>query len=414
MRRGIAVLGSTGSIGTQALEVASWLGDSVRVVGLAAGRNIDLLEAQARRWVPSIVGVADENVARELRGRLSDLDRCVDVVSGSSAAERVATHPEADVVLSAVVGIAGFLPTYAAVRQGKTVALANKETLVAAGRLVIEEASRRGATIIPVDSEHSAIFQCLAGRDTSEVRRLILTASGGPLRTLDASELGKVRPEQALRHPTWSMGAKITIDSATLMNKALEVIEARWLFGVDPDRIDVVIHPQSVIHSMVELVDGSIIAQLGPADMRIPIQYALTYPARAAACARTLDVAHLGALTFEPPDMGRFPALRLGYEALRAGGTMPCVLSAANEEAVKLFLGGRIGLPDIAALAEDAMASHDPVDPRTPGEVLEADRWAREHVARRVAERGGPVGGSERCHHSAGVRFCLRDFRDLP
>lgn len=393
MQRGLAVLGSTGSIGTQALEVAGWLGDSVRVVGLAAGRNIDLLEAQVKRWAPSIVGVADEDAARKLRERLRGLDFDVEVVSGAGAAECVAMHPDADVVLSAVVGIAGLLPTYAAVRQGKTVALANKETLVAAGRLVMEEVRRHGATIIPVDSEHSAIFQCLAGRDMSEVGRLILTASGGPFRTLDASELGEVRPDQALRHPTWSMGAKITIDSATLMNKALEVIEARWLFGVDPDRIDVVIHPQSIVHSMVELIDGSIIAQLGPPDMRLPIQYALTYPARAAGRARTLDVAHLGALTFEPPDVGKFPALRLGYEAVRAGRTMPCVLSAANEEAVRLFLEGRIGLLDIPALVEDAMASHDPVDPRTPGEVLEADRWAREHVLRRVAERGGRIRG---------------------
>ncbi|MCR4401865.1 MAG: 1-deoxy-D-xylulose-5-phosphate reductoisomerase [Firmicutes bacterium] len=386
MRRGIAVLGSTGSIGTQALEVAGWLGDSVRVVGLAAGRNIDVLEAQIRRWAPSIVGVADEVAARELRGRISDLQPRVEVVSGSSAAERVAAHPDADVVLSAAVGIAGFLPTYAAICLGKTVALANKETLVAAGRLVMEEASRRGATVIPVDSEHSALFQCLAGRDKSEVKRLVLTASGGPLRTLDASDLEKVRPEQALRHPTWCMGAKITIDSATLMNKALEVIEARWLFDVDPDRIDVVVHPQSVIHSMVELVDGSIIAQLGPTDMRIPIQYALTYPSRVAAPVKALDVSRLGALTFEPPDLVRFPALRLGYEALRAGGTTPCVLSAANEEAVKMFLEGRIRLPDIAALTEDAMASHDPVDPLTPSDVLEADGWAREHVARRAAD----------------------------
>lgn len=397
MQRGLAVLGSTGSIGTQALEVAGWLGDFVRVVGLAAGQNIDLLETQIRRWTPSIVGVADEDAARALRERLRGGGFHVEVVSGPRAAERVATHPEADVVLSAIVGIAGLVPTLAAVALGKTVALANKETLVAAGRLVMEQAASHGARIVPVDSEHSAIFQCLAGRDASEVARLILTASGGPFRTLDEGELANVRPEQALRHPTWSMGAKITVDSATLMNKALEVIEARWLFGVDPDRIDVVIHPQSIVHSMVELVDGSIIAQLGPPDMRLPIQYALTYPARGASRAKTLDVARLGALTFEPPDVRRFPALRLGYEAIRAGRTVPCVLSAANEEAVRFFLEGRIGFMDIPALVEDAMASCDPVEPRTIEDVLEADRWAREHVARRVtrrvAERGGRFSG---------------------
>ncbi|MGE5585426.1 MAG: 1-deoxy-D-xylulose-5-phosphate reductoisomerase [Bacillota bacterium] len=427
MQRGLAVLGSTGSIGTQALEVAEWLGDSIRVVGLAAGGgNIDLLEAQVRRWSPLVVGVADERAARVLRERLgppgrhrrpgwsnpgsgsghgagpgsdarrgggSGPARDVEVIAGAKAAESVAAHPEVDLVLSAIVGVAGLGPTLAAIRQGKTVALANKETLVAGGRLVTEEVARHGATIVPVDSEHSAIFQCLAGREASEVKRLILTASGGPFRTLPASEIREVRPEQALRHPTWSMGAKITIDSATLMNKALEVIEARWLFGVDPDRIDVVVHPQSIVHSMVELIDGSIIAQLGAPDMRLPIQYALTYPARAAGRATTLDVAHLVALTFEPPDAKRFPALRLGYEALRGGRTMPCVLSAANEEAVRLFLDRRIAFLDIPALVEDAMATHDPVDARTVEEVLEVDRWAREHVARRAAARGGRISG---------------------
>ena len=391
LQRGLVILGSTGSIGTQALEVAEWLGDSVRVVGLAAGSNIGLLETQVRRWAPRMVGVADEGAARALRERLGGMP--VEVVSGDCAAERVASCPEADLVLSAVVGIAGLKPTLAAIRHGKTIALANKETLVAAGKLVTDEAARHGASIVPVDSEHSAIFQCLGGRRMSEVKRLILTASGGPFRTLPAGELERVRPDEALCHPTWSMGAKITIDSGTLMNKALELIEARWLFGVDPDRIDVVVHPQSIVHSMVELIDGSILAQLGAPDMRLPIQYALTYPGRAAGHARTLDVASLGALTFEPPDVARFPALRLGYEAVRAGGTMPCVLSAANEEAVRMFLAGRIGFCDSPALVEDAMASHDPVDARSPEEVLAADRWARLRVARRVAGRGGHARG---------------------
>lgn len=387
MSKTLVVLGSTGSIGTQALEVVEWLGGGIKVAGLAAGGNIDLLEKQVRRHQPRVVAVAHEGAARTFRERVRDLP--VDVLSGEDAAAQVAAYPEADLVLSAVVGIAGFVPTLAAVRAGKTVALANKETLVAAGKIVTEEARRRGTPILPVDSEHSAIFQCLQGHDMSGVERLILTASGGPFRTLTLDELRLVRPEEALRHPNWAMGAKITVDSATLMNKALEVIEARWLFGIAPDKIDIVVHPQSIVHSMVEFLDGSVLAQLGVPDMRLPIQYALTYPSRVRGHAPRLDPKELGALTFEPPDTRRFPAVRLGHEALRVGGTMPCVLSAANEEAVKLFLARRIGFCDIAAAVEDAMAGHDPVETPDPEDILAADRWARKYVARWAERRGG-------------------------
>ncbi|MFZ5924389.1 MAG: 1-deoxy-D-xylulose-5-phosphate reductoisomerase [Bacillota bacterium] len=387
MSKTLVVLGSTGSIGTQALEVVEWLGGGIKVAGLAAGGNIDLLEKQVRRHQPRVVAVAHEGAARTFRERVRDLP--VDVLSGEDAAAQVAAYPEADLVLSAVVGIAGFVPTLAAVRAGKTVALANKETLVAAGKIVTEEARRRGTPILPVDSEHSAIFQCLQGHDMSGVERLILTASGGPFRTLTLDELRLVRPEEALRHPNWAMGAKITVDSATLMNKALEVIEARWLFGIAPDKIDIVVHPQSIVHSMVEFLDGSVLAQLGVPDMRLPIQYALTYPSRVRGHAPRLDPKELGALTFELPDTRRFPAVRLGHEALRVGGTMPCVLSAANEEAVKLFLARRIGFCDIAAAVEDAMAGHDPVETPDPEDILAADRWARKYVARWAERRGG-------------------------
>lgn len=387
MSKTLVVLGSTGSIGTQALEVVEWLGGGIKVTGLAAGSNIDLLEKQVRRYRPHVVAVAHESAARTFRERVRDLP--VDVLSGEDAAAQVAAYPEADLVLCAVVGIAGFVPTIAAVRAGKTVALANKETLVAGGRIVTEEARRCEASILPVDSEHSAIFQCLQGYDISSVERLILTASGGPFRTLALDELRRVRPEEALRHPTWAMGTKITVDSSTLMNKALEVIEARWLFGIEPDKIDIVVHPQSIVHSMVEFVDGSVLAQLGVPDMRLPIQYALAYPSRVRGYAPRLDPTKLAPLTFEPPDTRRFPGVRLGHEALRVGGTMPCVLSAANEEAVRLFLAQRIGFCDIIAAVEDAIASHDPVEAQDPEEILAADRWARKHVARWAARRGG-------------------------
>ncbi len=387
-RRSLAVLGSTGSIGTQALEVVESLEGSIRIVGLAAGgARLEALERQVRKHRPAVVACADEGAAAALRERLRDLP--VEVLAGEEGVVAVATCPDADTVLAAMVGMAGFLPTLAAVRAGRTVALANKETLVAGGEIVVREAQAHGAPILPVDSEHCAVFQCLQGRDPRDVARVILTASGGPFRTFTPEQLRLVRPEEALRHPNWSMGAKITVDSATLMNKALEVIEARWFFGVDADRIDIVVHPQSVVHSLVEFVDGSVLAQLGVPDMRLPIQFALTYPTRVRGIAPRLDIESVGALTFEPPDAARFPAVRLGHEALRAGGTMPCVLSAANEEAVRLFLAGRIGFCDIAAAVEDAMEAHDVVRGPGPEEILEADRWARKRVARRATRTGG-------------------------
>ncbi len=390
MRRTLAVLGSTGSIGTQVVEVVEWLGEGFAIAGLAAGSNIDLLEKQVRRHRPRIVAIASEDAARSFRERVRDLE--VEIVSGEAAAAEVAAFPGVDLVVSALVGIAGLVPTLAAVRAGRAVALANKETLVAAGGIVIREARRRNAPILPVDSEHSAIFQCLEGRDISSVARLILTASGGPFRALSRDELCRVRPEEALRHPTWSMGAKVTVDSATLMNKALEVVEARWLFGMEPDRIDVVVHPQSIVHSMVEFIDGSILAQLGTPDMRLPIQYALTYPSRVNGRVPRLDPGRMGQLAFEAPDEDRFPAVRLGHEALRMGGTMPCVLSAANEEAVRLFLAGRIGFCDIAAAVQDAMASHEPVEAQEPEEILAVDRQARDFVVRWATRRAGTGG----------------------
>ena len=386
MTRSIVVLGSTGSIGTQTLEVAEWHRNDIEIVGLAAGKNIDILEKQVRTWRPQIVGIANADAAAIFKDRVNDLK--VEVVSGEDAASIVAAYDGAELAVCAIVGIDGLIPTIQAIRSGKTIALATKEALVTAGQIVMDEAAKYDVEILPIDSEHSAIFQCLEGHDMTSVERLILTASGGPFLKFSKEEMETVTPDEALRHPTWSMGAKVSIDSATLMNKALELIEARWLFRMNPDRISAVIHEQSIVHSMVEFIDGSVLAQLGAQDMRLPIQYALTYPSRIKGYGDKINLAELGALTFEAPDLIRFPALGLGYQALKVGGTLACVLNSANEEAVRLFMSRRIGFCDIARLVEDAMKNHDVLEASTLDQVLAADSWAREYVRLRAESIG--------------------------
>ncbi|HYG69446.1 MAG TPA: 1-deoxy-D-xylulose-5-phosphate reductoisomerase, partial [Anaeromyxobacteraceae bacterium] len=354
------------------------------VVGLAAGRNVDRLAEQAARFRPRFVAIADEARAAELRRRVP---AGTEVLAGEAGAVAIAAHPQVDFVLAAISGGAGLRSTWAAVEAGKEIGLANKESLVLAGELVM---SRATAPILPVDSEHNAIHQSLVGHNRSEVRRLLLTASGGPLRTVPAAELPGVTPARALKHPNWSMGAKITIDSATLMNKGLEVIEARWLFGVEPRRIDIVVHPESIVHSMVEYIDGSMVAQLGISDMRGPISYALGHPGRLPLSLAPLDLARLGKLTFEPPDAGRFPAFTLAYRALELGGTAPAVLSGADEGAVAAFLAGRCRFTDIADLCAAALESHAVEPLRSVDQAVEASDWGRREVERRVAHLGAP------------------------
>jgi 1-deoxy-D-xylulose-5-phosphate reductoisomerase len=373
----VAILGSTGSIGTSALAVVDAFADRLRVVGLAAGRRADALAAQIARYRPAIAALDDGPAAAGIARRAPAGTR---VVSGAAGLVEVATHPDVDILLCASSGTAALEAVLAAIEAGKAIALANKEVLVMAGAVVTRAARARGAALLPVDSEHNAIHQCLHGRAASEIRSLVLTASGGPFRTWPAERLASVRPEDALRHPTWQMGRKITVDSATLMNKGLEVIEAHWLFDVPPDRIRVVVHPQSIVHSMVELIDGSTIAQLGVTDMRLPIQYAFSYPERWGALLPPLDLTRSGALEFLPPDLERFPCLRLALEALRAGGTAPVVLNAANEVAVEAFLAGRLPFPAIAQVIERSLSAHDVQRAESLVEVREADRWAREHA----------------------------------
>ena len=382
----ISILGSTGSIGRSTLSIVEKFPGRFRVVALAAGNNIDLLEKQVRRFSPSVVSVSGEAQAGLLKKRLDGLG--VGIFAGVEGMVRVAAADEADITVSAIVGTAGLVPTMAAIRAGKQVALANKEVLVTAGELVMAESRSRGAGILPVDSEHSAIFQCLQAGSNNEVRRLILTASGGPFRTWSRKDLEEVTPGQALKHPNWSMGKKITIDSATLMNKGLEVIEARWLFDVPPEKIRVLVHPQSIIHSMVEYQDGAVVAQLGMPDMKGPIAYALTYPERLADVSPDLDLARVGALTFEEPDTDRFPCLAYAFDALGEGGTMPAVLSAANEVAVGCFLEGKIGYGDIARVIRSTMDVHTPAPVRTVEDALTADLWARGEAERIIAACG--------------------------
>lgn len=373
MAKNIAILGSTGSIGVQTLDVARNLG--LRVSGLSANSNVELLERQAREFMPRAVSAGSGALAAELEKRLKGLG--IEVVHGVEGLKSIASIGEADTVVTSIVGTAGLIPTLEAIKRGKNIALANKETLVTAGGLVMSEAKRNNVRIFPVDSEHSAIFQCLSGNRHEDVAGLILTASGGPFRGKTREELDGVTAAQALQHPNWKMGRKITIDSATLMNKGLEVIEARWLFDMEPERIRVVVHPQSIIHSMVEYADGSVMAQLGSPDMRIPIQLALTWPERMKNGFSRLDLLRCGSLTFEEPDTRTFPCLALAYEALKAGGTMPAAVNAANEIAVELFLSGRISFADIPRIIEKVMHMHKVNTKPGLDDIIEVDGWAR-------------------------------------
>lgn len=377
--RDLAILGATGSIGTQTLEVVRRFPNRYRVFGLSGHNNIQLLIEQAREFKPQVVVVSSEEQARifteEVKG--------IEVIIGEEGLNSLAEASSVDIVVAAIVGTAGLTPTYRAIRAGKRVALANKETLVAAGDIMMAAVKEHKAELIPVDSEHSAIFQCIQGIRDGELKKVILTASGGPFRGYTKEQLENVGVEQALKHPNWNMGAKITIDSATLMNKGLEVIEAYWLFGIR--NIEVVIHPQSIIHSLIETVDGSFLAQLGLPDMKLPIQYALTYPQRLDNSFEALDLIKLKEMTFSEPDTKAFPALALAYQALDTGMTMPAVLNAANEVAVGFFLEGRIGFLDIPRLVEQTMNAHDPYKARSISDVLAADNWAREKI-RQLAE----------------------------
>jgi 1-deoxy-D-xylulose-5-phosphate reductoisomerase len=376
--RRVAVLGSTGSIGTSALDVIRHLPDRLELVGLAAHSKWEQLADQCRALKPRLAVLTDPDAFK--RADRAFFPRETELLGGPDAVHKLAAAPDVDVVLSAVVGAAGLSGTWAALDAGKTVALANKETLVVGGPLVTELAAKRGAKLLPVDSEHSAIFQALTGHTADDVARVVLTASGGPFRGKRASELERVTPAEALRHPTWQMGPKITVDSATLMNKALEVIEARWLFGLPAAKIDVIVHPESVVHSFVEFADGSVLAQLSPPDMRLPIQIALLHPVRVAGPAKRLDWSALSALNFEPVDRETFPALNLGFEVAARGGTSGAVLNGANEAAVARFLAGTLPFPDIARCCRAVLDSHD-FDPRpTLERLLALDRWARQEV----------------------------------
>ena len=371
----VTILGSTGSVGRNALEIVSNHRDRFKVVALTAGKNIDLIEEQVKTFSPEIVAVADEAAAGELRRRMRG--RAPSILSGQNGVAEAASYKGSEFVLSAIVGSAGLIPTIAAIRSGKTIGLANKEALVMAGRIVTDEAQKSGVRIFPVDSEHSAVFQCIEGRKTSEIRRIILTASGGPFAGKDASELHNMKPEDALRHPNWQMGKKITIDSATLMNKGFEMIEAHYLFNVSPEKIDVLIHPQSIVHSIVEFRDRSCIAQLSLPDMKGPIAYALSYPERLENVMQGLDLDGNESLAFKKPDNECFPCLSYAYSAMESRGTMPSVLNAANEVAVDAFLRGMIRFTEIPSVIRETMEGHEVLPDTELAAILEADRWAR-------------------------------------
>ncbi|MBI5527532.1 MAG: 1-deoxy-D-xylulose-5-phosphate reductoisomerase [Deltaproteobacteria bacterium] len=381
----ICVLGSTGSIGTQALDLVAAHPDRFRVTGLAGGQNVDLLAAQARRFGPEVVALTHASDARRLKKLLAGSG--VRVSHGPDGAREVAAGIPADIVLSAFAGLAGLEPTAAALRAGRDLALANKESLVAGGRILTREAARTGARILPVDSEHCAIFQALLGHDRGHVRRLILTASGGPFLAVPREALSRVTPEKALNHPTWRMGRKVTVDSATLMNKGFEVIEAMWLFGIPAERIEILIHRQSVIHSMVEYIDGSVVAQMGIADMHVPIAYALSYPDRLPLDLPPLRLSETRELTFERPDPDRFPAYTLAYEAAKMGGTAPAVLCEADEVAVEAFLTGALPFVSIASVMSEVLSAHSPVPADSLDAIRAATEWARkkaEEIVRKV------------------------------
>ena len=376
----IAILGSTGSIGTQTLEVVENQGD-MEVTALAAGNNIRLLEEQIRKFMPKLVCVWNEEKAKELAVSVGDLP--VRVVSGMEGLIEVATEPSADIVVTAVVGMIGIRPTIAAMEAGKDIALANKETLVTAGHIIMPLAKKRGVNILPVDSEHSAIFQCLNGENKKTIHKVLLTASGGPFRGKTREELKLVQVEDALKHPNWSMGRKITIDSSTMVNKGLEVMEAKWLFDVSMDQVEVVVQPKSIIHSMVEFEDGAVMAQLGTPDMKLPIQYALYYPERRFLPGERLDFWSLKEIVFEKPDMVNFPGLSLAYQAGRRGGTLPTVFNAANERAVEKFLNREISYLSITDMIEGAMNGHTVKENPTVEEILEAENAAYEYIESR-------------------------------
>jgi 1-deoxy-D-xylulose-5-phosphate reductoisomerase len=377
VRRKISILGATGSIGKSTLDLVERSPDRFEVVAVTAATNVEALAAIARKTGAGFAAVADESRLGQLQDLLAG--SCCRVAAGEEALVEAASA-EAEVVIAAIVGCAGLRPVMAAIETGRTVALANKEALVTAGELMTGAAASRGATLLPVDSEHNAIFQCLAGSRKEDVSKIILTASGGPFRTASAETIGAATPAQAVAHPNWSMGAKISVDSATLMNKGLELIEAHYLFGLPSERIDILIHPQSVIHSMVEFVDGSVLAQLGSPDMRIPIAYALAWPERLETPAQRLDLAAAGRLDFEAPDATRFPALRICREALEAGGAAPIVLNAANEVAVASFLAGAVRFTDIARIVEEALQELSPPPPQSIEDVLDIDRSTRQRV----------------------------------
>jgi 1-deoxy-D-xylulose-5-phosphate reductoisomerase len=372
--KNVVLLGSTGSIGTSTIKVADDLPDQIRLIGLAAGNNMDLLLEQTRKHQPAAVSITDPTKAKELQNILGTT---AEVFSGNDGLLKLATMPAADIVLIAIVGTAGLQPALAAIRAGKDIAIASKEILVMAGETVMSEARKYGVRVLAVDSEHSAIFQCLDGKPSDSVRKLWLTASGGPFRKTPKADFVNITVEQALKHPSWVMGRKITIDSATLFNKALEMIEARWLFDIEMGRVDVVVHPQSVVHSMVEYVDGSMIAQLSTPDMCLPIQYALTYPERAKSDRVQTNLAKLGSLTFEEPDVDRFPALTLARRAGDIGGTLPAVLNAANEVAVEAFVNRKISFLQITETVRRTMDAHQVVAHPSLEQILTADAWAR-------------------------------------
>jgi 1-deoxy-D-xylulose-5-phosphate reductoisomerase len=380
--KNVVLLGSTGSIGTSTLKVAEDLPDRIRLIGLAAGNNLERLIEQTSKHRPAMVSIHDPEKAATLAALFGNE---IAVQSGAAGLIKLATLPEADIVLIAIVGTAGLQPALAAIRAGKDIAIASKEILVMAGEIVMSEARKYGVRVLAVDSEHSAIFQCLDGKPSSSVRRLILTASGGPFRTTPKSEFDSITVERALKHPSWVMGRKITIDSATLFNKGLEMIEARWLFDVEMARVAVTVHPQSIVHSLVEFVDGSLLAQLSTPDMCLPIQYALTYPDRAPSHRIHTDLARLGNLTFEEPDPERFPALTLARHAGDQGGTLPAVLNAANEVAVDAFIAGKITFPGISDLVAKVMQRHKNIQSPTLDQILEADREARHSASGVVA-----------------------------
>ncbi len=380
--KSIAILGSTGSIGTQTLEVVRSNPD-LKVAALAAGSNVEKLAAQIREFKPAVAGVWTEEAARRLRAEIADLD--VKVVSGMEGLLEIAVLPKVQVLVTAIVGMIGIRPTIAAIEAGKDIALANKETLVTAGHIIMPLARERGVSILPVDSEHSAIFQSLNGESADRIEKILLTASGGPFRGRTREQLAAVQVEDALKHPNWSMGRKITVDSSTLVNKGLEVMEAKWLFGVDLDRIQVVVHPQSVIHSAVQFADGAIIAQMGTPDMKLPIQYALFYPDRRPMAGKRVDFFELGQLTFEKPDPDTFEGLKLAYQAARQGGSMPTVFNAANERAVALFLDKKISYLRITELIGEAMSRHRVIECPTVEQILETEQMTYEYISGKVS-----------------------------